>query len=158
MPFKLFFGPWNFIFALCAEQSLHCSNSYAEQSLKIMSGCVYTLAVKRSKESAAPRLELMKNNQTSLNSIVGRGDRGGSQSGWFFFVPSTPALRNQQTGTFLKPWPFSSRFRKDSRQDPGIESEIRDRVPGLRVGTVIYWQTLTGITPRYLPNLLFERR
>ena len=48
-----------------------------ELLLLLIGGCGSTIAVKRSKESAALRLELMKNNQTSLNSIVGRGGSGG---------------------------------------------------------------------------------
>ena len=42
------------------------------------------------------------------------------------------------------------------RSPPGIESETRNRVPGLRIGKVICWRKASGITPRYLPNLLFE--
>ena len=37
LQFELFFGCWNYVFALCAEQSLHGSLQCVEQSLQICS-------------------------------------------------------------------------------------------------------------------------
>ena len=51
---------------------------------------------------------------------------------------------------------FLSGIRKDPRMDPGFGSEIRNRVPGLRLWFRFLWHTKPGFSPVYSPQLIYD--